>query len=422
MAADRRSELVDAGVELILRQRFQDLLAGADTRSITERAGVTTGSFFHHFRNRAEFAEAVIDRLVELWDESTKRSLAVVDAFVEGGDFAAAAESEWGRLETERANHGLQQLLLAVWDQPVTEQSDRTGGDVLAERYRNLHDAMVPAYERALDAIGREVMPPFTVVDLSVVLTTLSGGIKARAVADPTSVRDGLYSDLLSAIVIAMTRPVGEQADATPAVGFDRRLVSRPPEVGPVRPGRETWRQIVEAAAPLFADRPLADVKVAEIAEAAGVSPSTVYHQFGTVSAVAAATWSRHLPELQAISSRPLTPEEGPTVRMEQVLTRYIQLARENRGALEGMVMEVLADIDRPPPAGSAPPMASLIVPHIRELRARGLLRRRIDSPTLARSIVQLTAMRVLSGADEPEERIIDDTLGMLLEGALART
>lgn len=420
--ADRRTVLVDAGVELILQQCFQDLLASVDTRSITSKAGVTTGSFFHHFRNRAAFTDAVIERLEQLWGESTQRSLAAITGFADGVDFRAAAAAEWQRLRSDEVNGSLQHLLLAVPDQPLRQGSDRTARDVLAARYRALTESVLPAYRSGLEAIGREVMPPFSEHDLAVVLTALGAGLKARHVADPASVRNELYADLVSALVIAVTRPVGEQVREVETLSaLDRPVVVR---TGPVAPERAstTWFQIAEAAAPLFAERPLNDVRIAEIAEVAGVSASTVYHQFGSVSAVAAAGWTRHLPELEAIASRPLTTDEGPIVRMEQVLTRYIQLARENRGALEGQVLEGVARASSgPDPTVVLMPLASLLTPHIRELRARGMLRRRIDSEALARSVLQLAAMRVLTSPEEPEERIIDETLGMLLEGALAR-
>ena len=420
--ADRRSALVDAGLELLLQQCFQDLLASVDTRSITGKAGVTTGSFFHHFRNRAAYADAVIERLEQLWAESTQRSLSSIDGFAARLDFRAAAAAEWRRLESDERHSGVQHLLLAVVGQPVTEESSRTAGDVLAARYRTLNDAVLPAYHRALAAIGREVMPPFTERDLAVVLTAIGAGLKARHVADPGSIRSELYADVVAALVIAVTRPVGEQVrEAETLADLDRAVLVRASPVGPERAGT-TWRQIAEAAAPLFATRMVGDVKIAEIAEIAGVSASTVYHQFGSVSAVAAAGWAQHVPELEAIASKPLTTSEGPIVRMEEVLARYIQLARQNRGALEGQVLEGVARASSgPQPTSTLMPLASLLIPHIRELRARGVLRRRIDSEGLARSVLQLVAMRVLRSPDEPEERVIDETLGILLEGALAR-
>jgi len=420
--ADRRAALVDAGVELVLQQCFQDLLASVDTRSITGKAGVTTGSFFHHFRNRAQFADAVIEHLIELWGQSTQRTLSGIEVFTGGalGNVRQAAEKEWVGLVQEATTAGLHHLLWVARHRPVSDSSPATGADVLREHHETFDAAVVPAYERALAALDREMLPPFDVKELSVALSALANGLEMRRLVDPGALRESLYADVLATLFIAITRPVGERAESG-AGGLERAVVVRPTGVDRELPGT-TWRQIAEAAAPLFAHRLVSDVKIAEIAEAAGVSASTVYHQFGSVSAVAAAGWVEHYAELEAIASEPLTATEGPIIRMEQLLTRYIQLARQNRGALEGLMLEVVAGMaDRPRPVATMVPLPKLFVPHIRELRARGLLRRRIDSEVLARSVLQLTAMRVLSAPDEPEERIIDDTLGILLEGALAR-
>lgn len=150
-----------------------------------------------------------------------------------------------------------------------------------------------------------------------------------------------------------------------------------------------------------------------------------MYHQFGRVSAVAACGWARHLGELEAIATRPLTPDEGPIVRMEEVLTRYVELGIQHRGALEGLVTEVVAAArgqgadDISTRVLATVPLLDLIIPHIRELRTRGWLRRRIAADRLAHSIFQLVSMRALATPHDPVERIVDDTFGLVLEGAL---
>lgn len=323
---------------------------------------------------------------------------------------------------------GLQHLLWVARDQAVSQSDGRTVGEVLRERNDWLDQTLVPSYERSLRAIRREMLPPFTVRELSITLSALATGLEMRRAVDGQAVRDDPYADLVASLVTNITRPARERAEER-RVGGDRQRVG--PTSSPARGSAQdssressggTRDQIAEAAAPLFVERRVGEVKIAEIAEVAGVSASTVYHQFGRVSAVAAAGWARHLPELEAVASEPLTAREGPVQRIEQILTRYIEIARSSRGALEGQVLETVAGASEAPGSGAASaPIAGLIAAHIRKLRARGVLRRRIDSDSLARSIVQLAAMRLLSRPDESAERIIDDTLGLLLEGALAR-
>ncbi|HEX4901426.1 MAG TPA: TetR/AcrR family transcriptional regulator [Acidimicrobiales bacterium] len=426
--ADRRSQLVDTGIELAMLQRFQDLLASVDTRTITEAAGVTTGSFFHHFRNRGHFADAVVARFEQLWSDSVDALVADVEALatVEGvGVRELVQRRDWEKIEAQEEQGYLFHLLWVARHRPVSEVGETLANDVLQRAYDRLFDSVVPAYAKAVAAMGREMLPPFDELDLAVTMNALVDGIQMCHRVHPDRVRDGLFSDLVASTFVALTRPRGEQAAGVDLASLEADLI--PGSAWRRRPAREgeTWRVIADAAAPLFDQRPVAGVKVAEVAAAGGMSTSTVYHLFGRVSAVAACGWARHLPELEAIAVLPITPDEGPIERMEQVLTRYVELGIRHRGAMEGLMTEVLADARA---GGTDPisarvmdtvPLASLLTPHLRELRIRGKLRRRIDSDTLSRSIIELVTMRALATPGDPVERIIDDTFGLVLEGAL---
>lgn len=428
VATDRRTQLVDAGIELAMLQRFQDLLASVDTRTLTEAAGVTTGSFFHHFRNRGRFADAVAERFEQLWTEAVEVLVADIESLAEeGGDVRSLVRRrDWEKIEAQEVQGYLFHLLWVSRHRPVSEGDRDRAGDVLRRSYDHLFDAVVPAYRNALAAMGREMLPPFDELDLAVTLNALVDGIQMCHRVHPARVRDDLVSDLVASTFVALTRPRGEQAPDVDLAALEATLIPRSSRRRRQAVEGETWRLIADSAAPLFDQRAVPEVKVAEVAAAAGMSTSTVYHQFGRVSAVAACGWARHLPELEAIAARPITPEEGPVVRMEQVLTRYVELGIRHRGALEGLVSEVLADAR----GGGADPIATrvlatvplpeLLTPHIRELRARGWLRRRITAESFAHAIFQLVSIRALATPGDPVERIVDDTFGLLLEGALA--
>ncbi|HUF31701.1 MAG TPA: TetR/AcrR family transcriptional regulator [Acidimicrobiales bacterium] len=427
MAGDRRRQLVDTGIELVMRQRFQDALASVDTRSITVAAGVTTGSFFHHFANRGQFADAVAGRFEEMWRAAVDAFVAELEATAteEGVDVRALVRRrDWEKIEAQEVQGYLFHLLWVARHRPVSEDEGDTGADVLQRSYEYLLESVVPAYRRMVVAMGREMMPPFDEHDLAVTMNALVDGIQMCQRVDPQLVRDGLFADLVASTFVALTRPRGEPAAGVDLAALEAKLVPsshRRRSTGE----RETWRQIAAAAAPLFDDRAVADVKVSDIADAAGVSTSTVYHQFGRVTAVAACGWAQYLPELEAIATRPITADEGPIVRMEQVLGRFVELGIEHRGALEGLMAEVLHDARREGEDEVAArllttvPLAELLIPHIRELRTRGWLRRRVGSHGLARTALQIVAMRTLATPHDPVERIIDDTFGLVLEGAL---
>ena len=433
MAVDRRAELIDAGISLLAQQQFQALLAAVETRAIAEEAGVTTGSFFHHFRSRSHFALAVADAFVTRWTERVDRLAGAAQASNDhpGLDgIRPAAAAEWAGLVAEEDLSALQHLLWSVRHQELGEDTSRTAGAVLCDAYKGLTDTVEATYAQGLRLLGREPLPPFTNRDLTVIMTAVAEGLQMRHGADPEAVRDGLYADTVSAILLGITRPRVERAEAGSAPELstlESRLVVRRRRTDDDEQGApvETWRHIADAAAHLFVDRGPADVRISEVAAAAGVSTSTVYHHFGTVNAVAAAGWSRHIPELEAIASAPITADEGPIRRIEQVLLRYVQLARANRGAAEALACQVITeaepsgDREWPRDTRSVVPLPAILLPLIRELRAVGRLRRRMETVRLARSLVHLTTMQALLFVDESDERIVDETMSLIFDGAL---
>lgn len=429
MATDRRSELVDAGIQLILEQRFADLLASVDTRSITERTGVTTGSFFHHFRNRAEFAEAVAARFRQLWDASVDQVVADLSALAGGEDLSdvrTVAQADWDKLASAEVEATLLHLLWAARERPLGT-GEQTAGAALHDAYASLLDKALPAYRRVLAALGREPIPPFDDVDLAVTMTALADGIQMRRAVQPEIVRPELFADLVAGAMIALTRPIGVPGEGVDLAALEVALnVPVRAEGQPAPEEGGAWRQIADAAAPLFDRRWIRDVKVADIAAAADVSTSTVHRHFDSVAEVAACGWSRFLPELESIAASPISAGDGPMRRLEQVLSRIVDIARQHRGAVEGLLAESVAGAgraaggERRGPVDVAAALASLLAPLIRELWARGRLRRRIDSMTLASAMVHLVMLRVLAAPDDPVERIIDDSVGLLLDGALS--
>ena len=148
MAGDSKETLIDSGIELLLELRWQDLQGVASTRAITDRAGVTTGSFFHHFRNRAHYAEALVERFQALWAENEARLLVDLDneAVPRGAaGVRATAEADWSAIDGESITGTFQHLLWVAREQPLTEESSTTAGFVLRDAYRSLTDTLMPS-------------------------------------------------------------------------------------------------------------------------------------------------------------------------------------------------------------------------------------------------------------------------------------
>ncbi len=432
VAVDRRAELIEAGISLLSQRRFQDLMADVETRTIVDEVGVTTGSFFHHFRTRSHVADAVVVAFVAAWETRVAHLEAASRGFSEGkgaGGVRPAVDAEWETLQDDDGVATLQHLLWAVRDQQLADDTSRTAGEVLRGCYDHLTARVEEPYQDALVLMGREMLPPFTSHDLTVIMTAFEEGMQMRRAVDAGAVRSDLYADTIAAILLGVTRPIIGRSESSPApdlASLEARFLVRRHDAADSP--EEVWRHIADAAAHLFVDRSAQDVRVAEVAAAAGVSPQAVLNQFGTVSAVAAAGWARHLPELEAIATAPLTEEEGPIRRIEQVLRRGVELTRENRGAAEALLAQVVAEAR--PTTGpreqrsirETVPLAGLLVPLVQEVRAAGLLRRRMDVTRLARSLVQVATMQALVFTEESPARVVDETMTLAFDGALVGT
>lgn len=430
MVVDRRAELVEAGLRLLAELRFEDVLNAVETRAIADAAGVSTGSFFHHFRSRHHYAEAVLDRWEELWAQRVGRLATHAEQAADTRGHPGvrdAAALEWEALAAPCTMEAARHVLWALRSQPLGEGSDRTGRELLVAAYASLAATVQADYARGMRAIGREPMPPFDQAEMEVMTTAIAEGLQLRAGVDPEAVRPSLFGDAIAALLLGATRPRSDRGDGASGVelgDLTRRLGAGVHRDRDGRAGVERWRQIADAAAHLFVDRGPNEVQISEVATCADVGVAVVRQEFDSVATVAAAGWARHVPELEQLATAPLADGEDPLLRIQQVLLRYVELVRENRGASEALVAEVMTQAR---PGGDPPkrdvralvPIPGILVPLIAELRRTGRLRRRVEIVRLARSLVHLVTMQALLFVDESTARVVDETLTMTFDGAL---
>jgi AcrR family transcriptional regulator len=421
MRIDRRRQLLEAATALVADLSFQELLGAVSVDRVTERAGVTSGSFFHHFRNRAVFSEAVADQLAIRWRAENEVFAQVMESLQPDeltiGLLRTVAAENWAQFE-QGSLPEQQAMLWSTRHQPLSEQTARTGADLLRELYQETTEVGVPHYRRIIAGLGRDMLPPFRHQDLSVALTALVEGLQLRAGVDPDAASPELFADLVSAIILALTQPRSQRTNLEML-----ELSLAPGEASTELPDADWWARTVEAATPLFEARHPDQVQVVEIASAAGVDVRTIYHHFGSVRAIAAATFVRYVPELRAISARPYGDDEEPEARIEELLLRMVECACVHRGVTEALLDEVLRGT-RGATSGrrrirDLVPLRSMLEPHCRELRDRGRLRTRIDSESLASALLNLCMFRALSRPEDTPERIVDDTSDLVLRGAL---
>jgi len=351
---DRRQELLDAAWEVVDDLPLSKVFAGATAAAVSDRAGVTTGSFFHHFANSTEFAEAMVRAVAAPSGDPD----ATTDEFVDALDhmelvdaIRAASLHVWEEFTTDPrlAAATRRLLLLQAHRDTLLPQPD---GD--ARTVGQLVDRTMAEGERAGIAMSAEVLrrsrrvpvEPFTVDRLVVALTGLFNGLAQRHALDPGAVDDELFADVVTVLVATLTQPLGSRRQVDDVAALAGLDLSPQARVGAMRRDA-TRRRIVERAAGLFTDG-WEEVTASEVADRSGVSTQTVLNAFSSVRLVAAATFGRHLPPLAAAAGAD-GDDATPTDRLHRVLVGLATAAAADAGAARALLDERLDDRHRRP-------------------------------------------------------------------------
>jgi len=218
-----RAALLQAGADLMLEDTLRNPFAALRLRRLCEKAGLSTGAFYLHWPS------------LEKYHADLARHLTEEDELAFAADFetlAAAAQPIPGdsALEAIARVSDLDLRLLVsnpLWD--AMELVSLTWGrtsfqDQLARGYRAIDQTTGQIYGTALVTSGRQPRPPFTWDLIGRILQGLAEGLGLRCKIDPDSVPEsasepGLYATAVAAILAVLTRPAGDDADATEAIG-----------------------------------------------------------------------------------------------------------------------------------------------------------------------------------------------------------
>ena len=306
--ASTRDQLIQAGRALADELPLSRIYAGVTTAAVAEVAGVTTGSFFHHFRTAEEFADALARSYLEAHHDQTETVDEMVDALEHDHLVTILQENlteTWLLMSSDPligqhfrgqmhlfAHHG--QTLL----EPTAELA--TVADILRSTYRIRQQDASAGWEHLLEQTGLTLVEPFTTMRIATALTALLQGLQLRAAVDPEAVDDELFSDVSTLLAASILQPSGGRqrvADVAAALGADADL--SPQARSGAKRRRESRQRITEAATGMFADG-WESVTATEVADAADVSTQTVINLFRSVRAVAASTFATHVPEFRA--------------------------------------------------------------------------------------------------------------------------
>ena len=347
---DRRQELIEAAWNVMDNMPLAKVFAGATSAAVAQEAGVTTGSFFHHFANSTEFAEALVRSVAAPPTDQDPTTVEFIDALdhMEVTDAIRSVSGHvWemftGDEQLAAANRrGL--LLRAFQDTPLSEPDGdaRTIGDLLFRSQRAGELSGISMSEEVLRRSRRTPVDPFTVERMVVALTALFNGLAQRHALDPDAVDDELFADVVTVLVATLTQPVGSRRHVEDVAALDGLDLSPQARVGALRRDA-TRRRIVERAAGLFADG-WDEVTASDVADRAGVSTQTVLNAFGSVRSVAAATFGRHVQAAEV-------PDDGEsgTAALRSVLVQLAVAASADAGAARALLDERLDDRHRRP-------------------------------------------------------------------------
>lgn len=217
--AETRTALLDAGAGLLREVPVGAVLSQLTARAVSERAGRTTGAFFHHWRSQDAYQR---DLLAYILDpariESTAEAVtAILDGLTSGADpVAVLAAAARGNFASVRVDPYVP-LWNALW---ARHGSDPYVHDLLRQNVRSVTGQVAPVLEAVLHASGRRMRPPHTVDTLAVTVTALVQGLALRVAIEPERVPvqidggdqdDGswdLFATTVTTLFHAVTEPV----------------------------------------------------------------------------------------------------------------------------------------------------------------------------------------------------------------------
>ena len=219
-SAETRSALLEAGAALLREEPVGSVLSQLTARSIAQRAGRTTGAFFHQWRSQEAYQRDLLayvlapERIVSV----TEAEQAILAGVRGSTDPVALLEATSRETFQGMRTDPFVPLWHALW---AKHGSDPYVHDLLRQHI----DSVTAQVERVLDAVltgsGRRLRPPFTLDTLAVAITAVAQGLVLRVVIEPERVpmappgspEDGAAWDLYATTVRTLFEAYTEPAE-----------------------------------------------------------------------------------------------------------------------------------------------------------------------------------------------------------------
>jgi AcrR family transcriptional regulator len=337
---EARARLVRAAWEAADEAGIEQVLGGASLRDVARRAGVAPSTITYHFTDAADLARAMVEWLVDSDDQVPLEPLGSVtgDPARGGVDTVrSATELAWDLATSEEGRRFHRRLLRLVAATGSTRDGEVVRRAVEATFSGRLVPALQELYEQAARRLGLRWLEPFGAADVARVVVALTDGLTAQVLIDPGSVRPGLTTDAVVALLASVTAPGDErrglaelEARIDVALGLDDGVSADP----------DRLRSIATAAAPLFVpDR--GPVTWTEVALTAGVPVREAVASFGTLQRAAAVSFHQHLAAVAAAGRR--RRDTDGRVALADLLCEVVRSARSAPVPARALLGERLA-------------------------------------------------------------------------------
>jgi len=426
MAAGSTAErLVDAGIDLLLENPEQLLFGGLDIEQVARRALVSETSFYRLFTKRS-FIEAVLDHLVPETFElpfDMKKDIAGRLIAYEGDPLAAIREvATWDYLKVRE----WEEFTRALAAMAIGKSRPRTARNLKAS-YAISDDAGKAAYEALFAQWGASLRKPFTVKLAAVCLTAMVEGMSLRWLADPESVPDWLFGEMVLAFIISVV-DTGQQHQhindvAAPLAAAIAASFQSTRGLGlPVNPRRA----VLAAARKEFGQRGYFTTTIDQISKTSGVPLNTLKQLFPAKPLLIVGGLEREYATIAQHIDDDLKLGFSASDTVERFLRNLAEMVLAEREFADALIMLVAhdthADADGAVEVKQRLNFPALLEPVIRRGQAHDEFTSKHDPYDIAAALTNALFLRCFTRRDNEPEQHARFVAELALDGARTRT
>lgn len=222
---DSRRRMLEAGMELLAESGRSDLSRILTTKAVAEKAGLHRQTFYLNWSNQSDYVEDFIHYVTDPEVSPVSDRLArLAESLPELGDDPAEEvrdrNEETFAIWSEDLVHVAR---LVLWS---LHSKDETVARRMRELYRANDEHTAQGYREIGEQWGLEPRPPFTHETIALLFNALRDGLLLHLTIDSSSVPPSFVGDVTLALSWAVTRRIGDPADADTMDERFRRDVS----------------------------------------------------------------------------------------------------------------------------------------------------------------------------------------------------